>query len=102
MLYDSIYNLIPYCRRLDENEEQEELSIVSYENVLNKMTFAELYREGITSTEFLQWASPIDIVERYEKNGENSSEIFYNCSSPWFGSICQYRFDNDILSLFNN
>ncbi|CAF3868245.1 unnamed protein product [Rotaria sp. Silwood1] len=95
MLYDSIYKLIPY-RRLDENEELEELSIVSYENVLNKMTFTELYREGITSTELLQWASPIDIAERYEKNSKNSSEIFYNCSLPWFGSICQYRFDNNI------
>jgi hypothetical protein len=23
MLYESIYNLLAYCRRLDENEEQE-------------------------------------------------------------------------------
>ncbi len=25
----------------------------------------------------------------------NDSDLFYNCSLPWFGSQCQYKFDYD-------
>ncbi|CAF1551951.1 unnamed protein product, partial [Adineta steineri] len=95
------YSLIPYCRRLDETDEEENFTIISYENILNNMTFTELYRQGITSTQLLAWSVPIDIIERYEKNGQNSNEIFYNCSLPWFGSTCQYRFESAILPSFN-
>ncbi|CAF1336151.1 unnamed protein product, partial [Adineta steineri] len=95
------YNLIPYCQRLDETEEEENFSIISYENILNNMTFTELYRQGITSTQLLAWSVPIDIIERYGKNGQNSNEIFHNCSLPWFGSTCQYRFESAILPSFN-
>ncbi|CAF4241245.1 unnamed protein product, partial [Adineta steineri] len=95
------YSLIPYCRRLDGTEEEENFSTISYENILNSMTFAELYRQGVTSMELLAWSVPIDMIERYEKNGQNSTEIFYNCSLPWLGSMCQYRFASVILPSFN-
>ncbi|CAF0776099.1 unnamed protein product [Adineta steineri] len=95
------YSLIPYCRRFDETEEEENFATISYENILNNMTFTELYRQGITSTQLLAWSVPIDIIERYEKNGQNSNEIFHNCSLPWFGSTCQYRFESAILPSFN-
>ncbi|CAF1222459.1 unnamed protein product [Adineta steineri] len=96
------YSLIPYCRRLDGTEEEENFSTISYENILNNITFAELYRQGVTSMELLKWSVPIDIIERYEKIGENSTEIFYNCSLPWFGSTCQYRFEPGVeLRSFN-
>ncbi|CAF4363849.1 unnamed protein product, partial [Adineta steineri] len=32
---------------------------------------------------------------------QNLNEIFNNCSLPWFGSICQYRFQSAVLSSFN-
>ncbi|CAF3963758.1 unnamed protein product [Adineta steineri] len=95
------YSLIPYCRRLHGTEKEENFSTISYENILNNMTFTELYRQGITSTQLLAWSVPIDMIERYEKNGQNSNEIFYNCSLPWFGSMCQYRFASVILPSFN-
>ncbi|CAF1369201.1 unnamed protein product [Didymodactylos carnosus] len=42
--YSINYHLIPYWRRLDQNE-QENLSIRSYENVENNINFIELYRK---------------------------------------------------------
>ncbi|CAF3742556.1 unnamed protein product [Adineta steineri] len=102
LLSNHDYSLIPYCRRLDGTEEEEEnFSAISYENILNSMTFAELYRQGVTSMELLKWSVPIDIIERYERTGQNLNEIFHNCSLPWFGSICQYRFQSAVLSSFN-
>jgi hypothetical protein len=85
------YHLIPYCRQLDQIEEYHDLS-----NVNKMITFAELYRQGITSLQLLDWSSSIDIAERYEKDGQYSNEVFYNCSSTWFGSMCQYKFNYDI------
>ncbi|CAF4196396.1 unnamed protein product, partial [Adineta steineri] len=91
------YSLIPYCRRLDGTKEEENFSTISYENILNSITFAELYRQGITSMELLKWLVPIDMIERYEEIGQNSNEIFYNCSLPWFGSTCQYRYESPVV-----
>ncbi|CAF1470671.1 unnamed protein product, partial [Adineta steineri] len=91
------YSLIPYCRRIDGTEEEEKFSTISYENILNSMTFAELHRQGITSMELLKWSVPIDMIERYEKIGQNSNEIFYNCSLPWFGSTCQYKYESAVV-----
>ena len=52
--------------------------------------------------QLLHWSASINLAERYERNGSNSNEIFYNCSLPWFGSMCEYRFDFDILLPFSN
>ncbi|CAF1449187.1 unnamed protein product [Adineta steineri] len=91
------YSLIPYCRRLNGTDEEKKFSTISYENILNSMTFAELYRQSVTSMELLKWSVPIDMIERYEKIGQNSTEIFYNCSLPWFGSTCQYRYESAVV-----
>ncbi|CAF0864860.1 unnamed protein product [Adineta steineri] len=44
----------------------------------------------------MEWSSPIDLIERYEHflqvNKSLSNEIFYNCTLPWFGPFCQYKF----------
>ncbi|CAF1489552.1 unnamed protein product, partial [Didymodactylos carnosus] len=96
------YHLTPYCRRLDQNEEQEKRSIRSYEHVEYNTSFTDLYRHGVTGVQLLDWSAPIDVAERYEKNGENSSEVFYNCSSSWFGPTCQYSIEFDILPPFSN
>ncbi|CAF2407172.1 unnamed protein product [Rotaria sp. Silwood2] len=96
-------NLIPYCRRLDQNDEQQQqLSVTSYTHVENNITFADMYQRDVTSAQLLNWLAPIDVVERYEKHGRNSNEIFHNCSLPWFGSTCQYRLENSIPSSFSN
>lgn len=110
LMYKINYNLIPYCRRLDPNKQHQESFVNSYENIQNNITFAELYRNGVTSAQLLDWSAPIDIVERYEQYGQHSSEIFHNCSTPWFGSMCQYQafypsldsFSDLVISFFQN
>ncbi|CAF1664417.1 unnamed protein product [Rotaria magnacalcarata] len=98
----SNHNLIPYCRRLDQREEKQELSMNSYRNIKRSISFAELYRTAVTSMELRDWTAPIDIAERYEINGQYSNEIFQTCSSSWFGSTCQYRLENDEVSSFRD
>jgi hypothetical protein len=66
-------------------------------------TFAELYKQQITSQQLYLWSTPIDIIERYQLflnefpisiNTSMARELFYNCTLPRFGPICQYEFDN--------
>ncbi|CAF1331834.1 unnamed protein product [Rotaria sordida] len=76
--------------------------MISHENVFNNMTFVQLYGEGMTSMNLFKWSTTLDVAQRYERNVQNSSEIFDNCLWPWFSSIYQYRFDNNILSSLNN
>ena len=100
--YINNYHLNAYCRRTISNEKQEDLLIETMENVEKAIPFVQLYRLGVTSTQLLNWFAPVDIAERYEKEGEDSAEVFYNCSSPWFGSACQYTFDSDALRAFGD
>ncbi|CAF3944130.1 unnamed protein product, partial [Adineta steineri] len=100
-------HLIPYCRRPDDDDDDddddeklEEISKVSYNNIAQKITFKELSKQGITSEQLISWSAPIDVAERYEINND-SSELFYNCSSSWFGSKCQYRSIYDLSSPFD-
>ncbi|CAF4253619.1 unnamed protein product [Rotaria sp. Silwood2] len=92
--------LTPYCRRPDNDEKEEEMSDILNENIANNITFKELSEQGITSEQLLNWSAPIDLAERYEMNNQ-SSELFYNCSSSWFGSKCQYRFVYNSFLSFN-
>ncbi|CAF2543175.1 unnamed protein product [Rotaria sp. Silwood2] len=98
--YIRINQLTPYCRRPDNNEKEEEISDTLNENVANKITFKELSEQGVTSEQLLKWSAPIDLAERYEMNNQ-SSDWFYNCSSPWFGLKCQYRFVYNSSLSFN-
>ncbi|CAF1195873.1 unnamed protein product [Adineta ricciae] len=84
-------HLIPYCRRPDENEEQGELRYPVLENIVQTYSFKQCKNGHITSEELLQWFSPIDIAENYERF-INESDVFHNCSIPWFGSMCEYKF----------
>ncbi|CAF4951766.1 unnamed protein product [Rotaria sp. Silwood1] len=92
--------LTPYCRRPDNDEKEAEISVILDDNIANNITFKELSEQGVTSEQLLNWSAPIDLVERYERNNR-SSELFYNCSSPWFGSKCQYQFVYDSSFSFN-
>ncbi|CAF1260817.1 unnamed protein product [Rotaria sordida] len=76
------------------------MSVILNENIANNVSFKELSEQGVTSEQLLNWSAPIDLVERYEMNNR-SLELFYNCSSPWFGSKCQYRFVYNSTLSFN-
>ncbi|CAF3403944.1 unnamed protein product [Rotaria sp. Silwood1] len=67
-------------------------------------TFVELYRLNITSEQLYLWSAPMDVVEHYQfylnllltSNTSSSSMatyMFYNCTSPRFGPLCQYSLD---------
>ncbi|CAF3364239.1 unnamed protein product [Rotaria sp. Silwood1] len=67
-------------------------------------TFVELYKLNITSEQLYLWSAPMDVVEHYQfylnllltSNTSSSSMVtymFYNCTSPRFGPLCQYSLD---------
>jgi hypothetical protein len=67
-------------------------------NEHQNFTFAELYKKNITSEQLYRWSAPMDVVERYQlylNNGSLSMErqLFYNCTPPRFGPLCQYSMD---------
>lgn len=90
------YYLIPYCIRLDDNEEQAKGP--TEENIETKIHFVELKQQGIKGEDLLKWSLPIDIAEEYEMN---NGDFLHNCSSPWFGSRCQYKFPLDLSIEFS-
>ncbi|CAF1206324.1 unnamed protein product [Rotaria magnacalcarata] len=85
------YHLIPYCRRPDNDKELEQEFHLNNENIAQRISFDELRKRNITSEQLLAWLAPIDVAEKYEMNND-SSDIFYQCKSPWFGPLCQYKF----------
>ncbi|CAF1541220.1 unnamed protein product [Rotaria sordida] len=69
-------------------------------HIFPKFTFAELAKENITSYQLYLWSAPIDVAERYQlylnqmsisNNRSLEREIYYNCTLPRFGSLCQYE-----------
>ncbi|CAF2931702.1 unnamed protein product [Rotaria sp. Silwood2] len=94
------YHLTAYCRRPNFAEEKDNLSMQD-KTKIKPITFRELNQQKVTSEQLLMWSAPIDIAERYEINS-TTSEAFYNCSPPWFGSVCQYKFPYDFFSTFSD
>ncbi|CAF1399992.1 unnamed protein product [Adineta ricciae] len=101
-------DIVKYCIR-PANESN--LFDIAYEDISEPtMTFDELSRLNVTSSDLLRWSSSIDLVERYQAYldhstvSNRSNEMFMNCTRPWFGSQCQYSFDmtmnfDDVISL---
>lgn len=89
---------IQYCIRF-HLEEQESNNINRYHE---SFTFIELRQHNITSHQLLTWSAPVDIVENYQMyldhSLSNDTLLFYNCTYPWFGSLCEYRFDYPLSS----
>ncbi|CAF0759856.1 unnamed protein product [Adineta steineri] len=87
-----IEQIVEYCIRTLSKE----IIDINEKSISSKLTFDELKKNNITSTDLMQWSSPIDLIERYEyflqMNTTSATDVFYNCTPPWFGSICQYRF----------
>ncbi|CAF4681609.1 unnamed protein product [Rotaria sp. Silwood2] len=93
-----IYEIASYCLRL--TDEYNFTAISNFENVTNfGFSFIELKEKNITSNMLLSWSASIDLVEQYEMFLMNNStslstnEIFYNCTSFWFGPFCRFKFD---------
>ncbi|CAF2087466.1 unnamed protein product [Rotaria magnacalcarata] len=95
------YHLIPYCRRPDNDKELEQEFHLNNENIAQRISFDELRKRNITSEQLLAWFAPVDVAEKYEMNND-SSDIFYQCKSPWFGPLCQYKFGHDASMSFSD
>ncbi len=96
------FYLTPYCRRPDDDDEkQEEVLHEIGENIAEIISFNELKKQGVTVEQLLAWFAPIDLAEKYEMH-DISSEVFYNCSTPWFGSLCQYKFNHNLSLSFGD
>ena len=70
---------------------------------VQNFSFAALFELNITSQQLYLYAAPMDVVEDYQDYLNQistskelpslSSRLFYNCTLPWFGPLCQYTFD---------
>ncbi|CAF4736630.1 unnamed protein product, partial [Rotaria sp. Silwood2] len=69
-------------------------------DIFPKFTFGELSKLSITSQQLYLWSAPIDLVERYQFYLNQlltfnaislEKQVFYNCTLPRFGSMCQYE-----------
>lgn len=88
------HQLITYCRRPSSGSEVQTHGEISPLDASN-FTFKELKSRDVTAIQLQQWSATIDIVERYQAylTGDrmaNDSDLYYNCTSPWFGSRCEY------------
>jgi hypothetical protein len=87
------YQIIPYCLGKWPSEWKME------KNSCDKnFTFAELRTRHITSQQLYLWSAPIDLIEQYQfylnqLTDVDETKLFCNCTWPWFGSMCQYMFD---------
>ena len=72
------------------------------------MTFQQLAEQRITSYQLYLWSAPIDLIERYQlyldgvrRSSDqiiDGNDVFYNCSWPRFGPLCEYSFAHPLPS----
>ncbi|CAF2975188.1 unnamed protein product [Rotaria sp. Silwood2] len=91
------HQLIEYCIRSELDK------YISYDSGQHRaFTFENLSKQNITSEELYEWSAPVDLIENYQIYLDNNSApsrfLFYNCTFPWFGSHCEYSFDEPELS----
>ena len=67
-----------------------------------RVSFAQLAEQQISSRELYRWSASIDLVERYQFylnqppsliKSSMDTQLFYNCTWPRFGPLCEYVFD---------
>ncbi|CAF0920155.1 unnamed protein product [Adineta ricciae] len=104
--FQSPYQIISYCIRPSILEEK---NLIVKGDIFSEYTFEELKFElKITnSNDLFIWQAPIDLIELYETylNGQNlelKDTKFYNCTSGWFGKLCQYSFDKYFQTSFHD
>lgn len=69
----------------------------------NKFTFEQLAQRSITNQQLYLWSAPIDLIEQYQvylnhRQPTLGSQIFYNCTLPYFGPRCQYVLEDQLSS----
>lgn len=89
-----VFQLIPYCIRFQLNE----LPMTNNKNYHSWYTFDDLRQANVKTHELYDWLASIDLIESYqnyleEGNSTSSKSLFFNCTYPWFGSHCEYKFD---------
>ncbi|CAF3602035.1 unnamed protein product, partial [Adineta steineri] len=100
----SFPGIVKYCIR-PNNDKNLTTVIQSFKIPDEYFTFNELYHQNVTSDDILRWSSSIDVAEQYQHyldqpfQSNLSSETFFNCTRPWFGSRCQYALEinEDVL-----
>ena len=89
------YEIMSYCM-----SESSSKFHVENQDFSPKFTFAQLAKQNISSQQLYFWSTPIDIIERYQlylnqlstsNNFSSGTELFYNCTMPRFGPMCQYE-----------
>ncbi|CAF4180847.1 unnamed protein product, partial [Adineta steineri] len=109
--YDEIgirYNCIRVASNLDREKFTRQISSycmsesslkfhIENDNSFQTFSFAKLAIMNITSEDLYFWSTPIDIIEQYQiylllNDSSLAEQIFYNCTLPRFGSMCQYEF----------
>ncbi|CAF4144877.1 unnamed protein product, partial [Adineta steineri] len=109
--YDEIgirYNCIRLASNMDLDKSTRQISSycmsesslkfhIENDNSSQTFSFAKLAKMNITSEDLYFWSTPIDIIEQYEfyllsNDSSFAEQIFYNCTLPRFGSMCQYEF----------
>ncbi|CAF1542780.1 unnamed protein product, partial [Adineta ricciae] len=92
--FNPTHQIIPYCVRTNRK------ASTSVNPLANStaFTFGDLQTYGIEAYDLLSWSAPFDLVERYQEYvndltpNKTSHDVFYNCSWPWFGALCEYTF----------
>ncbi|CAF1198896.1 unnamed protein product [Adineta steineri] len=109
--YDEIgirYNCIRLASNMDREKFTRQISSycmsesslkfhIENDNSFQTFSFAKLAIMNITSEDLYFWSTPIDIIEQYQiylllNDSSLAEQIFYNCTLPRFGSMCQYEF----------
>ena len=81
---------------------------VNYSTKINiffsNFIFAELSKQNITSEDLYRWSASIDLIEDYQlylnqqlttsTDLSLAETVFYNCTLPRFGPLCQYEFES--------
>ncbi|CAF4082700.1 unnamed protein product, partial [Rotaria sordida] len=98
---NNIHQIISYCLT-----EWSSKWIIEENNLDQKFTFNQLYKQNITSQQLYLWSAPMDVVERYQfylnhlsisnQSSFMATQLFYNCTLPRFGPLCQYSLDTYI------
>ena len=89
------YQVISYCM-----SESSLIFNIEKNDLLPSFTFDELSKQNVSSQQLLLWSAPIDVIERYQfylnqlstsNQLSLATEVFYNCTLPRFGHMCQYE-----------
>ena len=94
---------IPYCFRpiaevTNGTENRTNLTTLGNHTKFTVLDFKQLEMMKVHADHLLGWSAPIDLIERYVAYLRDHSHTeydphFYNCTSGWFGPMCQYTFN---------